>query len=165
MKSSSQNLREIEFVENMKVSFRNCREIWKQVSEIVEKGGFFQLVESRIKLWLLIRMAVTISHLPWLKCKVLCLGAIQWLRGPNFDLFWPPPTYSGQTWTFQVPPTFCPRGHFQNLSPLPWKKPILHWVHSNSCYLLKKFQIIRIFILADIKPKGYKHVYKFAVID
>ena len=34
----------------MRVSFRNCREIWKQVSEIVEKGGFFQFVESRIKL-------------------------------------------------------------------------------------------------------------------
>ena len=50
VKSSSQNLREIEFVENMRVSFRNCREIWKQVSEIVEKGGFFQFVESRIKL-------------------------------------------------------------------------------------------------------------------
>ena len=50
MKSSSQNLREIEFVENMRVSSRNCREIWKQVSEIVEKGGFFQFVESRIKL-------------------------------------------------------------------------------------------------------------------
>ena len=90
-------------------------------------------------------------------------GVIQWLRGPNFELFWPPPTYSGQTWTFQVPPTFCPRGHFQNLSP--WKNPVLHWVHSNSFYLLKKFQIIRIFILAEIKPKGYKHVYKFAVID
>ena len=27
VKSSSQNLREIEFVENMRVSFRNCREI------------------------------------------------------------------------------------------------------------------------------------------
>ena len=40
VKSSSQNLREIEFVENMRVSFRNCREIWKQASEIVEKGGF-----------------------------------------------------------------------------------------------------------------------------
>ena len=50
VKSSSQNLREIEFVENMRVSSRNCREIWKQVSEIVEKGGFFQFVESRIKL-------------------------------------------------------------------------------------------------------------------
>ena len=51
VKSSSQNLREIEFVENMRVSFRNCREIWKQVSEIVEKGVFFfQFVESRIKL-------------------------------------------------------------------------------------------------------------------
>ena len=50
VKSSSQNLREIEFVENMRVSFRNCREIWPQVSEIVEKGGFFQFVESRIKL-------------------------------------------------------------------------------------------------------------------
>ena len=49
LKSSSQNLREIEFVENMRVSFRNCREIWKQVSEIVEKGGFFQFVESGIK--------------------------------------------------------------------------------------------------------------------
>ena len=55
VKSSSQNLREIEFVENMRVSFRNCREIWKQVSEIVEKGGFFQLAESRVKLWLQIR--------------------------------------------------------------------------------------------------------------
>ena len=43
VKSSSQNLIEIEFVENMRVSFRNCREIWKQVSEIVEKGGFFNL--------------------------------------------------------------------------------------------------------------------------
>ena len=42
VKSSSQNLREIEFVDNMRVSFRNCREIWKQVPEIVEKGGFFQ---------------------------------------------------------------------------------------------------------------------------
>jgi len=50
VKSSSQNLREIEFVENMTVSFRNCREIWKHESEIVEKGGFFQFVESRIKL-------------------------------------------------------------------------------------------------------------------
>ena len=48
-KSSSQNLREIEFVENMRVSFRNCRETWKQVPEIVEKGGVFQFVESRIK--------------------------------------------------------------------------------------------------------------------
>ena len=44
-------------------------------------------------------------------------------------------------------------------------KQTLHWVHSNSFYLLKKFQIIRIFILAEINPKGYKHVYKFAVID
>ena len=43
VKSSSQNLREIEFVENMRVSFRNCREIWKQVPEIVEKGFFFNL--------------------------------------------------------------------------------------------------------------------------
>ena len=50
VKSSSQNLREIEFVENMRVSFRNCRDIWKEVSEIIEKGVFFQFVESRIKL-------------------------------------------------------------------------------------------------------------------
>ena len=49
VKSTSQNLREIEFVENMRASFRNCRETWKQVPEIVEKGGFFQFVESRIK--------------------------------------------------------------------------------------------------------------------
>ena len=50
MKSTPQNLREIEFVENMRVSFRNCREMCKQVSEILEKGRFFQFLESRIKL-------------------------------------------------------------------------------------------------------------------
>ena len=49
VKSSSQNLREIEFVENMKVSFRNCRELWKQVSEIVEKGIFFLICREQDK--------------------------------------------------------------------------------------------------------------------
>ena len=47
VKSSSQILREIEFVENMRVSFRNCREIWKQVSEIVEKGGVFSICREQ----------------------------------------------------------------------------------------------------------------------
>ena len=53
----------------MRVSFRNCREIWKQVPEIVEKGVFFQFVESRIKLWLLIG---------WAGKKMICL----WMAFP-----------------------------------------------------------------------------------
>ena len=50
VKSSSQNLREIEFVENMRVSFTNCREIWKQVPEIVVKGGFFSIYREQDKI-------------------------------------------------------------------------------------------------------------------
>ena len=48
------------------------------------------------------------------------LGVVQRLRGPNFSLFRPPPTYSGQTWTFQVPTTFCgqfPPPPFGNETP------------------------------------------------
>ena len=56
-------------------------------------------------------------------------GGVQWLRGPNFALFWPPPTYSGQTWTFEVPPTPCPRGQFQNLHPQPLKCNHQYAVH------------------------------------
>ena len=43
VKSSFQNLREIEFVENRRMSSKNCREVWKQVPEIVEKVFFFNL--------------------------------------------------------------------------------------------------------------------------
>ena len=32
----------------------------------------------------------------------------------------------------------------------------LHWVHSNSFYLVKKFPPCRILILTDIRPMGYK---------
>jgi len=71
VKSSSQNLREIEFVENVRVSFRNCREIWKQVPEIVEKGVFFQFVESRMKLWLLIGWARRWYAYKWLSHGLL----------------------------------------------------------------------------------------------
>ena len=56
-------------------------------------------------------------------------GGVQWLRGPNFAFFWPPPTYSGQTWTFEVPPTPCPRGQFQNLHPQTLKCNHQHAVH------------------------------------
>ena len=64
------------------------------------------------------------------------LNLVQWLRGPNFPLFWPPPTYSGQTWTFHVPPTFCPRRQFQKISLIFTKK------NPSTSYLLKSSQLI-----------------------
>ena len=51
-------------------------------------------------------------------------GGVQWLCGPHFAFFWPPPTYSGQTWTFDVP-----RGQFQNLHPQPLKCNHQYAVH------------------------------------
>ena len=68
VKSSFQNLREIEFVENMRVSFRYCKEIWKQVPEILEKGGFFSICREHDK----IRTA------NWMGKKMICL----WMAFP-----------------------------------------------------------------------------------
>ena len=80
--------------------------------------GFFQFI------WISINRG---SHsLTWFS---LAQGDVQWLRGPNFAFFWPPPTYSGQTWTFEVPPTPCPRGQFQNLHPQPLKCNHQYAVH------------------------------------
>ena len=85
VKSSSQNLREIEFVENMRVSFRNCRELLKQVSEIVEKGGFFSICREQDKtanrmgkkmicLW----MAFTAGSIIFQKKEITVLLMMNW---------------------------------------------------------------------------------------
>lgn len=74
-------------------------------------------------------------------------GVVQWLRGPNFELFWPPHTYSGQTWTFHEPPTFCPCGQFKKKSPwfLLWYKNSFTVSTFKFILLIKKFLFDRIY--------------------
>ena len=81
------------------------------LSKIVKNDLQKDLTVTKLRLWSF-KLHTLFIHLflPY----HLSLGVVQWLRGPNFALFGLPPTYGGQTWTFKVPPTFCPRGQFQN---------------------------------------------------
>ena len=53
-----------------------------------ERETFAEYKNNRV-LW--------VVHLSANSTKTHCIGGIQWLRGHNFALFWPPPT---STWTF-----------------------------------------------------------------
>ena len=82
-----------------------------QIDPVVsgETGGHLgHLLQVSDCLW-------SINQLKYGSCnKSFRKGVVQWLRGPNFSPFWPPPTQSGETWTFKAPSTLCSRGQFQN---------------------------------------------------